>query len=55
MHLMRSASWLVSRTHSLPVINKHFSMSLVAHYGKISNSNIGYSIVMEYADDGDVF
>ena len=30
-------------------------MNQAAHYGKISNSKIDCSIVMEYADDGDVF
>lgn len=44
---------LLSNIKTLQVISKHFSMSPLLLFGKILVSR--FSIVMEYADNGDVF
>lgn len=56
---MRLESWLVLNTKMLFNIKRHLLMNPVAHYGKfhfnlILISSI-FSLVMEYADNGDVF
>ena len=59
MRLTKSESWPQLRTPSLRVTSKPFSMSPAILYGTritLFLSNVsGCSIVMEFADDGDVF
>ena len=53
---MKCEFWPVSRILLLLDINRHSLMSQVARYGKLHKIQIIiFSIVMEYADDGDVF
>lgn len=54
MHWMKLEFLQVFATRSLQLINKHFLMKLATHFGKLKITN-SFSIVMEFADDGDVF
>jgi serine/threonine protein kinase len=52
---MKCVYWLQLNTKTLCPISRHSLMSQVLLYGKFIDLNAHHSIVMEYADNGDVF